>query len=99
MTAQLGPIDHALDALSDMAAGRVVEAYLDQFGVPIDLARFAKAALITGMDMGMAFAVEFQDEARTVIDHVGHAVELTDVDRAERSSTFERLVEAARSAS
>jgi len=94
----LGPVDRALDALTDMAGDRVLEAYLDQFGVPVDLHRLAQAALVTGMDMGMAFVVEFQAEARVVIDHVGHAAELTDADRAQRTLTFRALVDAARGA-
>lgn len=92
----LPPIARELDALTDMAGDRVLEAYLDQFGVPIDLQGFARAALITGMDMGMAFGTEFPAEACAVMDHVERAVGLNEADRAQRILMFAKLVEAVR---
>lgn len=96
MGAEIGPIDRELDRLATTAGGRVLEAALEQFGVPLDLNRVVEAAVITGMDMGMALALEFREEAAVVVDHVGRAVGLTDADRAQRSLTFQALVETVR---
>jgi hypothetical protein len=96
VTRELTPTEVELEALVSDAQGRVVEAYLEQFGVPIQLERLVSAAVITGMDIGMAFATAFPPEAKVVMGVIVRGAELTEADLAQRSLTFKPLVEAAR---
>lgn len=91
-------VEVELDELTTMVGARVLEAYLDQFGVPIDLQRLVRAAVVTGMDVGIAFATGHPDEARIVEAHVERGAGLTEADTAQRSLTFQGLVAAARNA-
>jgi|GEM_PF-6879475 hypothetical protein len=96
MTDTRNAVERELDQLTQDAAERAIEAYLRVHEGPLDGNRLVHAALVTGMDMAMAFAVEFPAEARTVLSVVERGAGLTEADLAQRMLLFQGLVDAAR---